>query len=151
MSGTHAPQPAGVVLVDLWIRVHGDPIPQGSKTARVVAGRAVMWEANPKSRDWREAVAQAAWRASEGNCTPEPVAVSIWFYLPKPKSVRRKHATKTYDIDKLCRNVLDALGGAKSILGVIENDSQCIELLARKQWADDQTKPGAFIHLRTVN
>lgn len=136
--------------MNVQFRVFGEPVPQGSKTARAVGNRAVMWEANPRSREWREQISQAAWAAAEGQSTGEAVEVMAVFYLPKPKSVRRWHATKTYDIDKLCRNLLDAIGGAKGVASIIVNDSQVVDLYARKVWANDNNPPGVWVYVREV-
>ena len=134
----------------LTFRVYGEPVPQGSKTARAVGNKAVMWEANPRSREWREQISQAAWQASEGNTWDEAVEVMAVFYLPKPKSVRRDHATRTYDVDKLCRNLLDAIGGAKSVTSVIANDSLVVDLYARKVWANEANPPGVWVYVRPL-
>lgn len=133
-----------------WIRVTGIPIPQGSKTARVVGGRAVMWDSNPQLRDWRENVQLNAWQPTIDNkpdpC-PEAVAVTIWFYLPKPKTVKRDRPSVKPDIDKLARAVLDSMTNA----GVWNDDSQVVELSCSKLYADEHTKPGAMIHVRTLD
>jgi hypothetical protein len=36
--------------------IKGEPAPQGSKTAKCINGRAIMWESSPKVKVWRQAV-----------------------------------------------------------------------------------------------
>ena len=137
-------------MTEIWIRAHGEPIPQGSKTARVINGRAVMFDANSHLKAWRENVAQAIWRAMHGTFEIDPltgpIAVTMWLYLERPKSVKRAHPSVKPDIDKLARAVLDA--GTNG--GAWDDDSQVIELSARKLYADDTTKPGVMIHIRKI-
>lgn len=130
--------------LEYWVRVNGTPTPQGSKSARVTNGKAVMWDANPGLKAWREHVAQAAWKVTQGEQIEHPCAVTIWFYIARGKSVTRQHMSVTPDIDKLCRAVLDGLGDS-----ILVNDSRVVELSARKQYADD-TAPGCMIHIRTL-
>ena len=61
------------------------------------------------------------------------VSVSLTFWLTRPKTVTRQYATKTYDIDKLTRAVLDSLTQG----GVIQDDSNVVDLTARKTYADN--------------
>ena len=61
------------------------------------------------------------------------VSVSITFWLPRPKSVKRQYATGTYDIDKLTRACLDSLESA----GVLANDNLVVDLAVRKTYADN--------------
>lgn len=129
--------------MELWIRAYGRPVPQGSKVAKVVGNRAVMWEANPALRDWRETVRLAAWRAADGMNFDQPVSVTCWFYIPRPKSVKRRRPSVKPDIDKLCRSVLDACSDIWS------DDALVVELSAAKHYADD-VKEGVQIHIRTL-
>lgn len=134
------------------LEVVGIPQPQGSKTAFVRGGRAVLVEgrrgpARENFHSWREAVAQAGrdWQHDHG--TPlldEPLSVDITFRLPRPKSApkRRLHPDGRPDIDKLGRAVLDAITGV-----LIINDSRVVELNTRKQFAVDGP-PGASITIR---
>jgi Holliday junction resolvase RusA-like endonuclease len=71
---------------------------------------------------------------------PVAVAVTIHFWLRRPKSVTRQYATGTYDVDKLTRAVLDSLQSAN----VITNDSNVVDLTVRKTYADDH-EPGALV------
>ena len=133
-----------VSVHEYWIRATGTPIPQGSKSAKVQGGRAVMWDTHRGLKGWREQVAQAAWSATQGEQIDAPCIVTIWFYLPRPKTVNRTHMCVKPDVDKLCRAILDGLGDS-----ILTDDSRVVELSARKMYADD-TAPGCMIHVRTI-
>ena len=121
--------------------VEGTPVPQGSKTAMVVNGRAVMFEANKKHKAWRDHV-----KATVGTLeTPstQPVRVELQFWFEKPKTVKRAHMSVKPDIDKLSRSVLDAITG-----GILKDDSQVVILNARKEYGD---KPGVLIRVMEID
>jgi Holliday junction resolvase RusA-like endonuclease len=121
--------------------VEGIPVPQGSKTATVINGRAVMFEANKKHKAWRDHV-----RATVGKLeTPstQPVRVELQFWFEKPKTVKREHMSVKPDLDKLSRSVLDAITG-----GILKDDSQVVILNARKEYGD---KPGVLIRVMEIN
>lgn len=121
--------------------VEGTPIPQGSKTAMVVKGRAVMFEANKKHKAWRDHV-----KATVGTLeTPstQPVRVELQFWFERPKTVKRLHMSVKPDIDKLSRSVLDAITG-----GILKDDSQVVILNARKEYGD---KPGVLIRVYEID
>ena len=121
--------------------VEGTPIPQGSKTAMVVNGRAVMFEANKKHKAWRDHV-----KATVGSLeTPStnPVRVELMFTFERPKTVKREHMSVKPDIDKLSRSVLDAITG-----GILKDDSQVIILNARKEYGD---KAGVLIRVMEID
>ena len=121
--------------------VEGTPIPQGSKTAMVVNGRAVMFEANKKHKAWRDHV-----KATVGSLeTPStnPVRVELIFTFERPKTVKREHMSVKPDLDKLSRSVLDAITG-----GIVKDDSQVIILNARKEYGD---KAGVLIRVMEID
>jgi Holliday junction resolvase RusA-like endonuclease len=121
--------------------VEGIPVPQGSKTATVINGRAVMFEANKKHKAWRDHV-----RATVGKLeTPstQPVRVELQFWFEKPKTVKRQHMSVKPDLDKLSRSVLDAITG-----GILKDDSQVVILNARKEYGD---KPGVLIRVMEID
>ena len=136
----------------ITIRVFGDPAPQGSKN--VYNGRVV--ESNAKRlKPWRAAIAEATHNllSEEHSLLLGPVRVEIDFYLPRPSSIKKaKRALPIVppDVDKLARAVLDGLGqglNGKSGDGMLwGDDSQVIELVASKFYADD-IEPGATIRV----
>jgi Holliday junction resolvase RusA-like endonuclease len=91
--------------------------------------RGRLVEANKKLPAWR--------KASE-----EPLEVLITFYLARPKTVKRKHASVKPDIDKLIRGTLDPLTQA----GVIKDDALVVEVSARKEYCEPGQE-GAWIQI----
>jgi len=122
--------------------VEGIPVPQGSKTAMVVNGRAVMFEANKKHKSWREHVSSVIPAMTEPSTNP--VRVELLFFFNKPKTVKREHMSVKPDIDKLSRSVLDCLSGR-----VIKDDSQVIILNARKEYTDKS--PGVLVRVYEID
>lgn len=126
--------------------IEGTPIPQGSKVARVINGRAVMFEANKKFQAWRSAVALAAKLEIQAieHLFVEPLAVTMTFHISKPKSVTRKHPAVKPDLDKLARNVNDGLVQG----GLIKDDALIVHLTLEKKYTVDGQPEGVFITIR---
>ena len=122
--------------------VPGIPQPQGSKNAFVRGNRAVLVEANKKLPAWRQLVTDKL-EAANVSCQPLEGAVDaqIIFFMPRPKSVTRLFPSVKPDLDKLIRAVLDA--GTKA--GIYNDDSQVIEVVAHKFYADEEQPAGALI------
>ena len=122
--------------------VPGIPQPQGSKNAYVRGNRAVLVEANKKLPAWRQAVTEKL-EAANVSCQPLQGAVDaqIIFFMPRPKSVTRLLPTVKPDVDKLIRAILDC--GTKA--GIYNDDSQVIEIVAHKLYADAEQPVGALI------
>jgi len=76
-----------------------------------------------KAKEWEKKVREAVedYTPLEG-----PLGVNLTFYLPRPKTVKRKDHTVKPDIDKLERAVLD---GLKHILG---DDSHIVDIHTTK-------------------
>jgi Holliday junction resolvase RusA-like endonuclease len=131
------------------IIVEGIPAPQGSKSAFIAGGRAVIVEGTSKAgrlkhKNWRDDVRNAA-RESEGESETftGPVYIEIQFLMPSIKSdpYRCLHSTAP-DLDKLIRSTLDSLVNA----GVIKDDSLVYSINAQKRYAtEDHERPGAII------
>lgn len=144
-----------VLMRDIAFPVIGTPIAQGSKIGGVTkAGKPYMRESNPNLKLWREQVAQAAWRATNGEQFSGPIEVRVRFYFERPKSQMRPngdprpdapaHCTRRIDVDKLQRAIGDALTDS-----IIEDDSLIIQWNAGKEWADTRSA-GAFIEVRSL-
>lgn len=137
----------------LIITAHGLPQPQGSSKAFIPKGwtRAVITSDNKKLKPWRYIVSTAAIETmgGAGRGVMGPVAVDMYFTMPKPKSAPKNRVTfpdKKPDIDKLCRSTLDALKDA----GAIEDDARVVCLVARKVFPGDSDGllvPGVFIRI----
>lgn len=124
------------------IFIAGEPRPQGSKKAFNRGAHIVLVEANKDLPAWRLTMERMLALKKMELDTPfqTAVSVSLSFWLSRPKSVTRPYPTKTYDIDKLTRACLDAL--TKS--GVIRDDSDVVDLVARKSY-DDNHESGVLI------
>lgn len=128
--------------------VEGEPAPQGSKTAKCVNGRAVMWETSKKVKVWRDTVtaqAQIEMIAYKLQTITNPVELHLTFYLPKPKSVDRNLPSVKPDLDKLIRATCDAL--TKS--SIYKDDALVVFLWANKQYANE--KIGCMIGINEIN
>lgn len=125
--------------------VLGIPAPQGSKSAFVRGGRAVVVEGTSKTgrakvTAWRDAVAEAASGAATHQRFDEPVSLTIRFRMPAVASDPHRvlHAVRP-DLDKLIRSTLDGL-----VMGsLIADDAQVWHLVASKSYVHDDETPGA--------
>lgn len=126
----------------LLVTVTGDPVPQGSKSAYIVNGRAVLVEASKKLKPWRQQIKSAAESAmldARWTTVDEPCRVHISFLMSRPVSAKREWHTVKPDLDKLVRAVLDGLTDA----GIWRDDSRVIALSASKAYAKDT--PGVVV------
>ena len=122
--------------------VRGIPVPQGSKSARVTNGRAIMFEANKKHGAWRKTMTTKFMAEFDEEALRIPLAVTLIFYMPRPRTVTREYPTPKPDLSKLVRAVEDSLVDAK----VIFDDSYIVQLVAMKRYTKDDT-PGVFVLL----
>ena len=128
--------------------VHGLAKPAGSKRAFVLrgganAGRAIVTDANPNSRDWKNAVADAASRAYSGPLLDGPLQVHFRFYRPRPRghfnskgALNKKGTASLYpvsapDVLKLARGVEDAMQGV-----IYFNDARIVSEVIEKRWGE---------------
>lgn len=117
----------------LAFTVDGVAVPQGSKTAFVVGGRAVLTDANrSKLKPWRATVTAAAIEAARGFQFPGAVRVWCEFNFVRPKSSKRDYPSVKPDLDKLVRGLLDGLTDS----GVIRDDALVVSMTASKRYAD---------------
>jgi crossover junction endodeoxyribonuclease RusA len=129
----------------ITLEVFGDPAPQGSK--KVVRGRLI--EASKKLKPWRAAIEKACQPYANENIHLGPVRLEVDFFLPRPSTVKmtgkngRALPIVPPDLDKLVRAVGDGIGQSGWIWG---DDSQVVECVARKFYADDRAS-GATIRV----
>jgi Holliday junction resolvase RusA-like endonuclease len=127
--------------------VYGTPVPQGSKRAFVNphTGKAIIADANKKTKPWRQEVAGAAAMHSPEQLCEGPVRLRLRFAMPRPKSVKPKKRplpSVKPDLSKLCRAIEDALTGV-----LYRDDSQVTSIDAAKIYADSETPPGVFVEV----
>ena len=112
--------------------------PQGSKTAYVVNGRAVLVEASKDLKKHRQITSQAiavsatrqGWIRREAQ---EPVSIDIAFTIQRPKTVQRDKPAVKPDLDKLIRFVLDAITQAGNVW---QDDAQVCKIVAVKKYGE---------------
>jgi Holliday junction resolvase RusA-like endonuclease len=137
-------------------------VPKAKGSMRHV-GNSRMIEQLAGSKPWRETVKSAAVdavNAREGTGDPfatlsGPVVVDAVFTFAKPKSAPKRRriwpiTRSSGDVDKLARNLLDALVDA----WVLADDSQVVDLRARKVYAGEHYRalagPGANVVVRVL-
>lgn len=130
--------------------VNGVAQPKGSAKAFIPKGwsRAIVTSDNTKNKGWQQLVAEAASAAINGQpafrLIEESALLRVVFYLPRPKAIRDKAVPhlKKPDLDKLVRSVKDALSKV-----VWRDDSQVVEIAARKEYARPGESPRAEISI----
>lgn len=142
-------------MTDLEILVIGDPASQGSKTAYVKGGRAILVESSPRLRPWRAAISaatSAACRAQEWPPLDAPVEVEALFLLRRPRSAPRRiiYPAVKPDLDKLTRALLDGIVDG----GALRDDSRIVTLRVAKRYVGDPehdyAHPGAHAIIRPM-
>lgn len=147
-----APALAAASSTPIGFEVLGDPVPQGSHSAFVVKGRAVVTNrGGARLGSWRAQIA-----ATAGELVDEPLAgpveMHLRFTLTRPKSHYRagkverglrddaaEYVAHRPDLDKLVRAVLDALTGV-----AFADDGQVAVLVAEKHYG---TRAGVRVDL----
>jgi hypothetical protein len=138
-------------------RVTGRPRTKGSMKVITPRGRKpIMVEGHQHSAPWRKAVRDAALAADPrlrfATHLPEklPVVVELMFWFARPETgagtflpwpVLNSGVNASGDLDKLVRNVLDALKDAR----VIADDCLVVQVTASKRWAPDYLEPGVNV------
>ena len=121
--------------------IAGLPVPQGSKKAFVVKGRAVIVDDNADVlKPWRAKVATAA---DIGRTFLGPVTVNLTFYMPAPLRPRWDVPAVKPDLDKLTRAVLDGLTDG----GLIEDDARVVDMRLREFYAHDHHSCGVHVEV----
>jgi Holliday junction resolvase RusA-like endonuclease len=132
----------------MLIFVAGVPSPQGSKNAFRRGSKIVLVESSKALPEWRRRLVEAFTPFKGLTTNPgyeNGATVSVEFYLPRPKSVKRQYPTTKPDLDKLIRSVGDAL----EIGGVIDGDSKIVQWIASKRYADTM-EPGVTIEVKPL-
>lgn len=139
-AATPPPRELGSPVLDVF--VPGVPQPQGNHR---VSRAGYTYEANPKLKPWRDAVALIARRAWLGRAPlDQPVAVDVFFAMPRPKRPKFPRPATKPDADKLQRAIGDALETA----GVVANDSRIVMWRSSKVYAGGDQPAGARIIVR---
>lgn len=126
--------------------VAGLPAAQGSKR-HVGGGRLI--EMSKAVGPWREAVRAETQRIMQYHpAFTGAVEVRLMFFLARPASLpkRVQWPAKRPDLDKLARAVLDGLTEG----GAWKDDGQVISLIATKEYAGPEDKPGCAIEVKEL-
>ena len=131
--------------------IPGVPAPQGSaKAFPRRGGGVIVTHDNERTEPWRKAIRAAIHEHARDHTavflhSGVPVSVDCEFLMPRrkrePKTVEAH--TRRPDTDKLVRAVLDALTRV-----VYDDDSQVVEIRARKRTAGVDETPGVHIAWR---
>lgn len=114
--------------------VEGTPITKGSFNFFRKGNRVIVRPADKRLDAWEENIRLAATEAVAGAPPSERGwIIRLKFFLRRPKTVKRIDPTTKPDLDKLVRAVLDPLTGV-----VYNDDSQVIDIHARKYYVDDE-------------
>lgn len=130
----------------------GFAIRRGPKGAQQFTGKVAMIDDNKATlRDWTAAINAAVQAIAAEHATMDgPVAMTVLFVMPKPKSAPKRRRTwpdrKPGDIDKLLRALLDPLVKAR----VIEDDARIVSVLATKDYPEPGEHPRAEVTIRRV-
>lgn len=126
----------------LQVFAPGIPQPQGSKSAYRRGNKIVLVESNKNLPAWRRLVTEKL-EAANADCQPFSGAVSldVMFFMPRGKTVKRELPTTPPDLDKLVRAINDSATDA----GVIQDDSQVVEIVAYKFYEAESLPVGALI------
>ena len=113
--------------------VYGEAKPKGSTRAFVVNNKAITTTANPTAKEWQQLVAVSAQQyRPAGGPYEGAVAVLVRFFFLRPKSVsekKRPHHIVKPDLDKLVRNIGDALKGV-----IYAEDARIVSIAATKAY-----------------
>jgi Holliday junction resolvase RusA-like endonuclease len=146
--------------------VYGTPVPQGSSTAFVHNGKAIITSANRNLKGWRVKIRGAAFVANARRTAQEapggefPVPgyymVRLSFWMPRPafhygakglKASAPAFPAVKPDLDKLVRAILDGITDAK----VWGDDSQVIGIMAVKMYAPTPEAVGVGVEIFETN
>src|SRR5262245_36927558 len=150
---------SGDDAVTLTFTVYGVPRDKGNMRSFWKRGmkKPIITDSNRNARSWSQLVAEGANRAigalpvdDRALLFASAIRLSVAFYLPRPKKYQKRglgvaHLTAP-DIDKLVRAILDAL--TQVAWG---DDSQVVELLTTKAYADVDSPPHADIRVERTS
>ncbi|HEV8574746.1 MAG TPA: RusA family crossover junction endodeoxyribonuclease [Dehalococcoidia bacterium] len=149
MRITEAARRATLMTEFLSVRVYGVPIPQGRPRARVLrlatgGVRASVYE-RAEDKDWKQTVLAQALEHRPLAPVEGPLAMTLSFLLPRPKSLpkRERHPIKKPDADNLCKAIKDALRGV-----MYRDDSQIVDLHVTKAY---DLAPGVVIRVSRIS
>lgn len=124
------------------------PAAKGSMRGFVVNGRAIVTDSKgPRVKAFaaalRDAALEALTKSGLACSVDQPMEIQAAIYLPRPRATDRAEPWVAPDLDKLCRNVLDALTGV-----VYDDDSRVTRLVVQKKYAGASHDVGIWLCAR---
>lgn len=122
--------------------IPGPPVAKGRPRFAMRGTKAIAYTPD-KTKQW-ERDARLIINAVMNFRTPLEGAVDVefWFFMPKPKKMKRQRHTIKPDIDNLIKNAFDAMNGI-----VFIDDAQITRITAFKEYSDD---PRVVIHVSEI-
>ena len=119
--------------------IPGIPVQQGSKTAFIVKGKAVMTDQNAKAlKPWRATVTRHTPGGQLFDC---PVYIEANFIMPRPQRPKFDLPAVTPDLDKLTRALFDGITDA----GLWADDARVTRMLVAEEYATDDNPVGVHV------
>ena len=127
----------------LRFRIIGTPVPKGRPKFFKVGGFVKPYTP-VNTRKWEEFMRHQALRYRPLVLWDGPIAMSLTFLMPRPKSLPKKviHHVKKPDLDNLAKSVKDAFQGI-----IYQSDSQICVLNVEKKYSIDEYGVQVDMHL----
>lgn len=123
--------------------IPGPPVAKGRPKFAMRGGKGMAYTPE-KTRAWEKAARLIVSAGMKGNPPLEgPIDAELWFGLPRPKTVKRKHPAVKSDIDNFIKNAFDAMNGIAFV-----DDCQVVRVNARKEYS---FPPMVIIKISTVD
>lgn len=131
-----------------YYRIFDDPIaytaPKMAMRRKRGGGNYPAFITPERYKGWKNRVAQVVKGSLDYDGPMKgPVCLTLFFYLKRPKSSKRKLPDVKPDLDNLCKGVIDAI---KNDL-LIHDDNQIIELTAGKYYTTNEQAAGVEIKI----
>lgn len=110
--------------------ISGPPVAKGRPKFAVRGGHGMAYTPE-KTRAWEKAARMIIKAQMRGNPPLEgPIDAELWFGMPRPKTVKRKHPVVKPDIDNFIKNAFDAMNGIAFV-----DDAQIVRVNASKEYS----------------
>ena len=122
--------------------IPGKPVAKGRPRFAMRGIKAIAYTPD-KTKQWERDARLIIKAGMKGKPPLEgPVYGDFFFFMPKPKKMKRKHHTIKPDIDNFIKSAFDAMNGI-----VFVDDAQIVRMTARKEYSDD---PRVVIHVSEI-
>lgn len=145
-------------IQDITIKTRYRAVPQDILKCVRTHFRSIVTDNNRKGKAWRKEIAKHAPKIRQP--LQGPLALSLTFYLPRPKghyrSGKYSHLLKDFspihpitkpDATKLLRCAEDALAIDANLM---DDDAQIVDQLVRKRYAAKEQQPGVSIVIEQI-